>query len=642
MRWRRGVGLCVVVAAWAVFGWATPASAHAAVISSSPPQGAHLRHVPRTVTITFDQPVQPDAGGIVVLDSRGQDVQTASQHPAPAVLRATLPASLGPGAYVANYTVTSVDGHVVSGGLVFLVGNVSAGAVAQLTRPHTSLTNWVDDGGQFLTYLGVLVASGLSFFLVFILGEASEATRLRRWAGWAAALGVAGLVVTAGAQAALIGGGTGGLAHWTVVRQAAGGKFGAQAVVQLAGLAACLAALRIRDVLLRQFVAFYGLLAAAGAFVLFGHAVVSPERWLSIPADVVHVVFAAMWAGGLVGLAVVLHGRFRTAARVGERAAPVAGRARADADAEAFVRASAAVPAHAGASTALLERPVPGSGGDRPAAPEPPAAPDGSVGGEDPRSHSDLGTKGDEGDAASAGSLLASTSRVVARFSTMAGISFAGILVAGLLLAIAEVGSVANLFETGYGQLLLVKLGVVGLLLLLAGYNRYLLLPWLFSQSSRGTPSSLARGWQRLSATMRWELVGMLAVLGVTAVLANGTPSNGATAPPPVPFAQTQSFDGGHVHLSITPNQALVNDWTVQFTNRDGAPADMAESVSLYLVLPSENIGPIETDMKKVGPGRFTLMNSPNPPVVGTWQIVLQVQVSAFSQPDVSFVDTVQ
>ncbi len=46
--------------------------------------------------------------------------------------------------------------------------------------------------------------------------------------------------------------------------------------------------------------------------------------------------------------------------------------------------------------------------------------------------------------------------------------------------------------------------------------------------------------------------------------------------------------------------------------------------------------------MKRVGVGRFVLANSPNPPIVGKWQIVLQVQVSEFSQPDVSFVDAVQ
>jgi len=85
-----------------------------------------------------------------------------------------------------------------------------------------------------------------------------------------------------------------------------------------------------------------------------------------------------------------------------------------------------------------------------------------------------------------------------------------------------------------------------------------------------------------------------------------------------------------------------VNDWTVQFTGPGGTPADMAESVSVYLVLPSQNVGPIETDMQKAGVGRFVLTDSPNPPIVGTWQIVLQVQVSEFSQPDVNFVDTVQ
>ena len=133
--------------------------------------------------------------------------------------------------------------------------------------------------------------------------------------------------------------------------------------------------------------------------------------------------------------------------------------------------------------------------------------------------------------------LLADTAGVVGRFSTMAGVSFAGILVAGTLLAIVEVGSVANLFETGYGQLLLLKIALVGLLLFLAGYNRYLLLPGLFAAAAAAgaRPSALARGWQRLVSTVRLEALGMVAVLGVTAMLANGTPSNGASAPPPCP-----------------------------------------------------------------------------------------------------------
>jgi hypothetical protein len=103
-----------------------------------------------------------------------------------------------------------------------------------------------------------------------------------------------------------------------------------------------------------------------------------------------------------------------------------------------------------------------------------------------------------------------------------------------------------------------------------------------------------------------------------------------------------QAFDGGHVSLKITPNQALVNNVVVQFTGPGGAPKAMAESVSVYLVLPADNVGPIETDMKSAGLGRFVLTGSPDPPIIGTWQLVLQIQVSEFSQPDVSFVDHVQ
>ena len=108
------------------------------------------------------------------------------------------------------------------------------------------------------------------------------------------------------------------------------------------------------------------------------------------------------------------------------------------------------------------------------------------------------------------------------------------------------------------------------------------------------------------------------------------------------PFAQTQPFEGGHISLRITPNQALVNNFVVQFTGPDGAPVDKAESVSAYLILPAENVGPIVTDLHRVGVGKFVLSNTPDPPIVGTWQITLQIQVSPFDEPDASFVDVVR
>ena len=277
MRRLRGPLAAGILGCLAIVGWATPAAAHAAVTASSPAEGAHLAHMPHTVTINFDQPVQPDAGGLVVLNSSGQQVQVSSAHPSPTTLSATLPASLGSGAYVSDYTVTSVDGHVVNGGIVFLVGHVKAGAITALARPRTSFTNWVDDFGQFLVYAGVLVGSGLAFFLAFILRGGDERRRLRRWTYAAAALAVVGMAVTGTAQAALTGGGFSSVAHWSIDTQSFGGKFGEQCAAQLVGLAACLASLHLRNAMSRQFAAFYGLLVAAGAFVLFGHAARSPR-----------------------------------------------------------------------------------------------------------------------------------------------------------------------------------------------------------------------------------------------------------------------------------------------------------------------------------------------------------------------------
>jgi copper transport protein len=596
-----------------VTGWAAPAAAHASVVSSTPAQGARLLHPPSSVTIVFDQPVKPDHSGLEVLDGSGAKVDAGrSIHPSPTVLQIGLRPSLGDGAYVADYTVTSVDGHVVSGGIVFLVGNASAASVAHLTRSQTSVATWVDDAGQFLTYLGVLVAAGLAFFVAFILLDDREARRLRRWATLAAGVGGFGMAITVGAQASLAYGGIAAAAHGSALWQAIDGKLGAQIAVQCVGLAVCLASLVIRARLARQFAAFYGLLLAAGAFVLFGHALVSRERWLSIPADVVHAMFAAMWVGGLTGLIVVLRRYVQSARSAGDLESRGFGpvrRRETIAAAESDAQGSAA----GKASTAVLER--------------------------DPPSDGEYG----QGPYASGANLdrFAATVGILDRFSTMAGISFAAIAVAGSLLGIAEVGSLTNLFYTGYGQLLLLKIALVGVLLVLAWYNRMLLLPMLL-RTARRSDGERRIAWQRLLGTVRLEALGVIAVLGVTSVLASHTPSNGASSrlPAPEPFAQSQPFNGGRLELRITPNQALLYRWTVTIRAADGRPQN-PESVSVYMIEPDRNIGPIEADLKPAGPGIFELADSPDPPVVGSWQIVVQVQVSPFSQLDASFLDTV-
>ena len=80
----------------------------------------------------------PTGGGISVLDSSGKQVSSGrASQPAPTTLEVSLRSGLPDGAYVADYTVTSVDGHIVSGGVVFLVGNASPGRIGSLTANPT-------------------------------------------------------------------------------------------------------------------------------------------------------------------------------------------------------------------------------------------------------------------------------------------------------------------------------------------------------------------------------------------------------------------------------------------------------------------------------------------------------------------------
>ena len=102
---------------------AAPASAHATLVVSSPASGQHLSRPPGAVTLRFDQRVVPAASGLVVLDSSGHRVSTGHvSQPDPDTVSVRLRPGLPDGAYVGDYTVTSTDGHIVSGGVVFLVG----------------------------------------------------------------------------------------------------------------------------------------------------------------------------------------------------------------------------------------------------------------------------------------------------------------------------------------------------------------------------------------------------------------------------------------------------------------------------------------------------------------------------------------
>jgi copper transport protein len=607
----------LAVVAVALVAVAAPASAHATLLTSSPTSGQHLAAPPAAVTLHFDQRVVPTGTGLSVLNSSGDVVSTKHVgQPDPNTLVIPLRRGLPDGAYVADYTVLSTDGHIVSGGVVFLVGAASPGRIGALAHRSTTGADDLDKVGQFLTYLGVLTAVGIAFFAAFVSEDGRDRRRLFRWAVGATGVGLVGMAITIESQAALAAGGHLAFASFDALRSAASGDLGQQCLVQLTCLAGALVSLRVAQRTTAQVLALYSTLGAAGAFVLFGHARAASALWVTMAADVLHVVCAAVWLGGLIGLVTVLRARTAEARHTGEL--PPSGGGPSGAPDRGPVPSGAAVTA-GGTSVAVLTRPTA------------------------------LGTIEETAETdAHHDPILGSTVAMVRRVSTVAAWSVIALMIAGLVLGIELVGSIRALFETTYGQLLLAKLAVFGLLLVMAAYNRWFLLPWVTpsSASSASVPvseGSLRAGWGVLAKTARVEVLGVVAVLGLTAMLTNTTPpSSVAAVRAPVPFSQSAPFEGGHLRLRITPNQALVNDLTVDLTDAAGRPVDRAKSVSIFFTLPAKQVGPLSADLKRVGVGHYVLSDTPLPPIVGDWEITLQMRVDDFNQTDVNFTDAVR
>ncbi|MEV6358388.1 copper resistance CopC family protein [Streptomyces hydrogenans] len=100
---------------------APPAAAHTELNGSDPANGAVLDAVPRTVTLTFSDPMSPTYAQLAVTGPDG----TALGDGAPAVagreVTLSLKAARVTGRYTVGYRVVSADGHPVSGTSAFTV-----------------------------------------------------------------------------------------------------------------------------------------------------------------------------------------------------------------------------------------------------------------------------------------------------------------------------------------------------------------------------------------------------------------------------------------------------------------------------------------------------------------------------------------
>jgi copper transport protein len=292
------------------FGLASPASAHAVLVSSSPAQGTIVLTPPSEVVLTFTEGVALVTGQVRVVAPDNTRADTGS--PSTSGDKVIIPMKPGGkhGTYLVSFRVISADSHPVGGAFTYSVVSTSTPPAQDSTSITTSpavsvlfpIVRWVG-------YVGLVLMVGATLVLALLWPQRlSNAGPVRViWVG--AALIAVATVGELAVQIPNVAGGF-GAAGAADVREVLSSEYGAAHLIRLGVLAASL-------FLLRPIVKGKGwgadrvLLAVLGAigiatWSVSGHPYASPEPTITVVADMIHIASMSVWLGGLFMLTVFL------------------------------------------------------------------------------------------------------------------------------------------------------------------------------------------------------------------------------------------------------------------------------------------------------------------------------------------------
>jgi copper transport protein len=206
----------------------------------------------------------------------------------------------------------------------------------------------------------------------------------------------------------------------------------------------------------------------------------------------------------------------------------------------------------------------------------------------------------------------------VPRFSLMAVGSVAVLITAGTVQGYLQVRAWRGLWDTEYGVLLLIKIGLVLPLLAFGAYNNRYAVPRLRAQIA----SAIER--RRFMRFASAELAIMAVVVGVTAGLVNAPPARTEVAMHG-PYEQELRLGPTMMaHLTVMPAMPGKNEIHLEF--EEGRP----DEVRVAATLPARGIGPLRyTAEQGMEPGAYQVMDA-NLSLAGDWRIRIEAREGEF------------
>jgi copper transport protein len=231
----------------------------------------------------------------------------------------------------------------------------------------------------------------------------------------------------------------------------------------------------------------------------------------------------------------------------------------------------------------------------------------------------------------------------VPRFSNVAFASVLALIGTGVGASLIHLPTLASLWETSYGQTLIVKIGLLATALLLAAVNLLRTRPRLAAYRERPELGPGAALLLRRLVAGEVLLVG--AAVAAAAVLSSLPPPAKALAAAskasarvgPGPVREVVNENGYRLEFRVTPNRAAVpNTFTVRVT-RAGQPVRGASVISGFAMLDME-MGQQSYQLPEVSPGVYQ-RSAPALVMVGHWGLSFEITPPGRQPFTVQFVD---
>ena len=320
----------MAVLAWMTFVDAPSARAHAVQLASDPAPNEQLLDWPRTISISFNEPLEQSVTSVQLWDTSPAELPlSAPEYTTEDSFRVDIINELPPGIYTVIWrNLSTVDGHTWAGSFSFTVlnadGTTPPGAVPtsllDLAQAPSNTPSTLETTARWIVLLGsAIMLGGVAYVMLVVIpasrvlsGESREALRKLSVGILVTSTAIAVFFVLQGSLIQLLvqADKLGGLGRTDeLLTDTRFGKFLiARQAMLLVTLIATFFAWRAKG---RALVPALSLLLVAAFGVLFtqsmvSHAAGSDGAFWKVSTDILHLVAASLWVGGLIHIGLAM------------------------------------------------------------------------------------------------------------------------------------------------------------------------------------------------------------------------------------------------------------------------------------------------------------------------------------------------